>query len=59
MAKWYFRVPVSDEISNIADGEIKNDNDEKVFISTEMSYAAAKKLEAELSASAVMPVLND
>lgn len=59
MAKWYFRVPVSDEISNIADGEIKNVDDEKVFISTEMSYAEAKKLEAELSASAVMPVLND
>ena len=59
MAKWYFRVPVSAEVSNIADGEIKNIDDEKVFISTEMSYAEAKKLEAELSASAVMPVLND
>ncbi len=59
MAKWYFRVPVSAEVSNIADGEIKNVDDEKVFISTEMSYAEAKKLEAELSASAVMPVLND
>lgn len=59
MAKWYFRVPVSAEVSNIADGEIKNVDDEKVFISTEMSYAEAKKLETELSASAVMPVLND
>ena len=59
MAKWYFRVPVSAEVSNIADGEIKNIDDEKVFISTEMSYAEAKKLETELSASAVMPVLND
>lgn len=59
MAKWYFRVPVSAEVSNIADGEIKNVDDEKVFISTEMSYVEAKKLETELSASAVMPVLND
>lgn len=59
MAKWYFRVPVPAEVSNIADGEIKNVDDEKVFISTEMSYAEAKKLETELSASAVMPVLND
>lgn len=59
MAKWYFRVPVSAEVSNIADGEIKNVDDEKVFISTEMSYAEAKKLETELSAFAVMPVLND
>ncbi len=57
-AKWYFRT-TDKNVSEYACGEAVSVENGCAFISKEMTFAEAKKLEEKLSASALIPVLGD